>query len=50
MAAKKPEVKQGTNRGHRVYWLHCPKCGTTGPEHVSKAGANVDKKNHQCDG
>lgn len=48
---KAPEVKQGVNKGRRVYWVSYPCCGQhDGREHMSKAGANVDKKNHKCDG
>lgn len=46
---QKPEVKQGTNRGRRVYWVLCPKCGA-GQEHVAKVAANNELKAHDCDG
>jgi len=48
---KVAEVKQGVNKGRRVYWVTYPCCGQpNGREHVSKAGANHEKKNHECDG
>lgn len=51
MATKRPEVKQGTSKGQRVYWVEFPCCGQRASrDHASKAGANVDKKNHKCDG
>ena len=49
MAARKPAIKQGTNRGRRVYWLACPKCGD-GPERGTKVAARNDLNNHKCDG
>lgn len=51
MGKKAPEVKTGINRGRRVYWVSYPCCGQpNGKDHVSKAGANFEKKHHQCDG
>lgn len=49
MGKRKPEIKTGVNRGRRVYWFACPKCGT-GPERLTKVVARKDLNNHQCDG
>lgn len=45
--SNRPEVKTGINRGKRVHWFWCPKCGAS-PEHPTKAGANRDKRLHVC--
>ena len=49
MGTQAPEVKTGTNRGRRVYWVWCPRCGS-GPEHVAKIAARNELKAHKCDG
>lgn len=49
MGKQAPEVKQGINRGRRVYWVSCPKCGP-GKEHVAKIAVRNELKAHTCDG
>ena len=51
MTKKTPEIKQGVNKGRRVYWVTYPCCGQpNGREHVAKAEASRDKREHKCDG
>lgn len=47
MAMKKPVVKTGSNRGRRVYWVECPRCGS-GPERGVKVKATQDLRDHEC--
>ena len=48
MARRGPEVKQGTNRGQRVYWMECSSCGAKGKDHVAKVAAGKEKREHEC--
>lgn len=44
-----PEIKTGVNRGRRVHWVQCPRCGA-GKDHVSRVAAKNELSEHTCDG
>lgn len=48
MSNRKPEIKNGVNKGARVYWVHCPRCGNS-PEVKTKISARLLLNAHDCE-